>query len=59
MDASDALPSPLELRSQAYHFLELAKKTIDPQVKRGLSSSAFAISQLAECIDVKSVKDRQ
>lgn len=53
MDASDALLSPSELRSQAYHFLELAKTSSDPQVKRGLSGCAFAISQLAECIDVK------
>ncbi len=53
MDVSEALPSPSELRSQAYHFLELAKDTLDPQLKRGRTGCAFAVSQLAECIEVK------
>jgi hypothetical protein len=57
MDAGDVLPNPSDLRSQTQHFLELARVTFDPQLKRGLLGCAFAISQLAECVELKSGKN--
>jgi hypothetical protein len=59
MDVSEALPSSSDLRSQAHHFMELAKDTFDPQLKRGLLGCAFAVSQLAECLEMKRGMDRQ
>lgn len=59
MDLNEVLPSPSELRSQSNHFLELAKVTFDPQLKRGLLGCAFAISQLAENIELKRGNGKQ
>jgi len=56
MALNEALPKPSDLRDQAQQCLERAKGTIDPQVKRGLLGCAFALSQLAECIEVKQTK---
>lgn len=56
MDLPETMPSLSELRNLTERFLLLSKREADPQLKRGLAGSAFAISQLAECIEVRAAK---
>lgn len=54
IEQSNIARNPTELRSLASHFLELARGEADPQIKQGLSASAYALSQLAECVERRS-----
>jgi len=59
MERSEAFPNPLELRTRSYRYLELAKGEADPQMKRGLTSCAYAMSQFAECIELEALSALQ
>lgn len=58
MELAEATPSVAELRNEAERFLQLARNEAVPQLKRGYAGCAFAISQLAECIEVREREDR-
>jgi hypothetical protein len=59
MGQSEFAQTPSELRSQASCFLERAKSEADPQIKRGLASCAFTLSQLAESIELRRGEKRR
>ena len=50
-EPAQSAQSPAELRCQVTHLLNLSKSETDPQIKHGLVGCAFALSQLAECIE--------
>jgi hypothetical protein len=43
--------TPAEVREHVRFYMEASTKDADPQMKRALLGVAFALSQLAECVE--------
>ena len=43
--------TPVELRAQASTYSDVSNNETDPGLKRAFASVAFALAQLAECIE--------